>query len=90
MLKDLTVLVIGIIGCFLVTLAIVLPFYYFTSKHDPKVNEENALHHAQKLQLKDPIISCDQSWNACGCTISHITELGRKLDKFGCCGQGCE
>lgn len=52
--------------------------------------EDNAHDHAQKLDLKNYKVHCDETPWACGCTITWEVEYGQRTEKFACCGWGCE
>lgn len=70
----------------IVLIAIILGFgsCYARSK------EENAIEHAEKLELKNYKVHCDKTPWSCGCTITWEVEYGKRTEKFACCGWGCD
>jgi hypothetical protein len=80
----------GVVVLTILLMAFLFTVVLFFGTQWASTKRENALKHAQELQLKNYNVHCDETPWSCGCTITWEVEYGQRTEKFACCGWGCE
>jgi hypothetical protein len=81
-----TIIVIGILLLLMIFGALINSAMICANGPGKQANAENF---ARKMQLKNATVYCEPDYRTCSCSIAYDTDIGRKIETFACCGNGC-
>lgn len=69
---------------------IVLGIRLFSFYDGPETRTKIATDTAEKLQLENPTVYCEDVFSSCGCIVTYGPYDNRRVESWKCCGGGCE